>query len=76
MINKFGLVIKQLEKKYPTTRGRTIEFVKGNFSLFITLFEDGRGYAEIFRCTPQQEKNKCSSKELSEVVKAFNSMDL
>ena len=75
-ITLFKNINQSLKNKYPCTEGKTYEFVKGNFSLFITTFEDGRGYAEIFRCTPQQEQQRCTAKELKEIVNAFNLMDL
>ena len=52
-----------------------IEYRKGNFSLFVTSFDDGHSYIEIHRCSPQQFQEPCTEAEISEAMRVFDAME-
>lgn len=50
------------------------EYRRGNFSLFVTEFDDGHSYIEIHRCSPQRFQAPCSEAEISEAMRLFEDM--
>ena len=57
-----------------TRKYHGVEHRHGNFSLFVTEFEDGHAYIEIHRCSPQKYQEPCTEAEIAEAMALFEKM--